>query len=87
MSPRTAIGFFLNPFINIFFMWVGSDEYNVNPASPVKLIKVFPVLLNLEINSNAVSRCFILRKLDKQAVVRGMENSFFLECSRFFLSL
>ena len=84
MSPRTAIGFFLNPFINIFFMWVGSDEYNVNPASPAKLIKVFPVLLYLDMSSYAVSRCFMLRRLDRQDVVRGMENSFFLECSRFF---
>ena len=84
MSPRTAIGFFLNPFINIFFRRLGNEEYNVNPASPVRLIKVLPVLLYLEINSNAVSRCFMLRILDRQDVVRGMENSFFLECSRFF---
>jgi len=84
VSPRTAIGFFLNPFINIFFMWVGSDEYRVNPASPVKLIKVFPVLLYLDMSSNAVSRCFILRIMERFVTVRGIDQSFFLECSRFF---
>ena len=84
MSPRTVIGFFLNPFINIFFSRLGSEEYNVNPASPLRLIKVFPVLLYLEINSNAVSRCFILRILERLVTVRGIDHSFFLEGSRSF---
>ena len=87
MSPTTAIGFFLNPFINIFFIWVGNEEYSVNPASPLKLIKALPVLLYLEMSSSAVSRCFIFRMLERLVTVRGMENSFFLECSRFYQSL
>jgi hypothetical protein len=87
VSPRIAIGFFLNPFINIFFMRFGNEEYNVNPASPLRLIKVLPVLLYLEINSSEVSRCFILRMLERLVMVRGIDHSFFLEAAKPFLNL
>jgi hypothetical protein len=77
----------LNPFINIFLKRLGNEEYSVNPASPVRLIKVFPVLLYLEINSSAVSRCFILRILERLVTVRGIDHSFFLEAAKPFLNL
>ena len=47
-------------------MWVGSDEYSVNPASPVRFINALPVLLYFDMSSNAVSRCFMLRILERQ---------------------
>ncbi len=78
VSPINAIGFLQNPFKYIVLKRLGIVEYKNNPASPVRFIKTLPVFLNLVINSVAVSRYFMLRMLDRIAVVRGIDHLFFL---------
>ena len=77
-SPKNTIGFILNPFKYIVLKLFGMVEYKNSPASPVRLIKTLPVFLNLVINSVAVLRYFILRMLERIAVVRGIDHLFFL---------
>ena len=76
--PINTMGFILNPFKYIVLNDFGMVEYKNNPASPVRLIKTLPVFLNLVINSVAVSIYFILRMLERIAVVRGIDHLFFL---------
>ena len=78
VSPINAIGFILNPFKYIVLSVFGMVEYKNSPASPVRLIKTLPVFLNLVINCVAVSRYFMLRILERIAVVRGIDHEFFL---------
>ena len=78
VRPINAIGFNLNPFKYIVLKLFGMVEYKNNPASPVRLIKTLPVFLNFVINSVAVLRYFILRMLERIAVVRGIDHLFFL---------
>jgi hypothetical protein len=79
LRPTNTIGLFLNnPFKYIVLKRFGMVEYKNSPASPVRLIKILPVFLNLVINCVAVSRCFMLRILDRIDVVRGIEHLFFL---------
>ena len=78
VRPINAMGFILNPFKYIVLKRLGMVEYKNRPASPVRLINTLPVFLNLLINCVATSRYFILRMLERIAVVRGMENLFFL---------
>ena len=78
VSPINAIGFILNPFKYIVLKRFGMVEYKNSPASPVRLIKALPVLLNLFIRLVAVSRYFILRIFERIAVVRGIVHLFFL---------
>jgi len=78
VRPTNAIGFILNPFKYIALSDFGMVEYKNSPASPVRLIKTLPVFLNLVIISVAVSRYFILRMLERIAVVRGIDHEFFL---------
>jgi len=85
VRPTNAIGFILNPFKYIALSDFGMVEYKNSPASPVRLIKTLPVFLNLVIISVAVSRYFILRILDRIAVVRGILNEFFLTDHKSFL--
>ena len=74
-----ALGFFLNPFINIFLKLPDNEEYNDRPASLVRLIKTFPVLLYLSIKFVAVLRCATLLMLFKEDTVLGIDQSFFLK--------
>ena len=78
VRPIKTIGFILNPFKYIVLKRLGMVEYKNKPASPVRLIKTLPVFLNLVINSVAVLRYFILRILERIAVVRGIDHLFFL---------
>jgi hypothetical protein len=79
VRPTNTIGLFLNnPFKYIVLSDFGMVEYKNSPASPVRLIKTLPVFLNLVINCMDVSRYFILRILDRIAVVRGIDHLFFL---------
>jgi hypothetical protein len=78
VKPTNAIGFILNPFKYVVLSTFGMVEYKNSPASPVRLINTLPVFLNFEIISVAVSRYFILRILDRIAVVRGIDHEFFL---------
>jgi len=79
VNPTNAIGLFLNnPFKYIVLSDFGMVEYKNSPASPVKVIKTLPVFLNFVINCVADSRYFMLRILDRIAVVRGMLHEFFL---------
>ena len=78
VRPINFIGFILNPFKYIVLNDFGMVEYKNSPASPVRLIKTLPVFLNFVIISVAVSRYFILRMLDRIAVVRGIDHEFFL---------
>ncbi len=87
VRPINAIGFILNPFKYIALIDLGMVEYKNSPASPVRLIKALPVFLNFVINSVAVSRYFMLLILDRIAVVRGIDHSFFLEHHKLTLIL
>jgi len=78
VSPINIIGFILNPFKYIPLSDLGMVEYKNSPASPVRLIKTRPVFPNFEINLVANSRYFMLRILERIAVVRGMLHEFFL---------
>ena len=78
VRPINAMGFILNPFKYIVLNDFGMVEYKNSPASPVRFINALPVFLNLVIIKVATSRYFILRMLERIAVVRGMENLFFL---------
>ena len=76
--PINTMGFILNPFKYIVLKLFGMVEYKNKPASPVRFIKTLPVFLNLVINSVATSRYFILRMLERIAVVLGIDHEFFL---------
>jgi len=72
------MGFLQNPFKYRALKRLGMVEYKNSPASPVRLIKTLPVFPNFVINLVAVSRYFMLRILERIAVVRGMLQEFFL---------
>ena len=78
VRPINAMGFILNPFKYIALKRFGMVEYKNNPASPVRLINTLPVFLNFVINCVATSRYFMLRMLERIAVVRGIDHLFFL---------
>ena len=78
VNPTNAIGFILNPFKYIVLIDLGMAEYKNIPASPVRLIKTLPVFPNFVINLVAVSRYFMLRILERIAVVRGMLQEFLI---------
>ena len=78
VRPINAIGFILNPFKYIVLKPFGMVEYKNSPASPVRFTKTRPVFLNLDIKFVAVSKYFMLRILERIAVVRGIDHLFFL---------
>ncbi len=82
--PIIAFGFRLKALMKRSFHLLGRVEYRERPLSPVILMNALPVRLWREINSDAVSRFFMLCILLRQDAVRGMDHSFFLADARSF---
>jgi len=86
VNPIKALGFLQNPFKYIVLKLLGTVEYKNSPASPVRFIKALPAFLNFVINSVAVFKYFTFFILERIAVVRGIDQLFFLIAERFVLT-